>query len=329
MIFPMNRQWVLIGILLLWSNSGFSQNLKHLDSLKTIELIDTLFIDHNINNWSFRIFTNYKEQRFKLSNEDQSLTYFPNNPSGIGIGIATRKLLLDIAFNIKGRNEQPTSRFDMSGTVIIEKHLIDLFFQTYQGFNVRNDFNNSESFREDLKSLSTGINYMYMFNAGEISIAAMKSGLSRQKKTAVSFGLGSFLIISNQSADSSLVPLELVSMFNDKAQLKNFTGIGAGILGGFSTLIVLPANFFLSVNITPGIGLMYKKVETELAEYKPSNPLLYQLQFAGALGYNSDRIYINLTVGNGIYSTDLDFGNKALFSLTKAKLAIGYKLIGR
>ena len=76
----------------------------------------------------------------------------------------------------------------------------------------------------------------------------------------------------------------------------------------------------------PGIGLMTKKVTLQDDGYKPSKPMLYKLDFRFALGYSVKRYYINLIYGTDIYSTDLNFGNKYAFNLTKAKLAFGYKL---
>ncbi len=142
----------------------------------------------------------------------------------------------------------------------------------------------------------------------------------------MTFGVGAFSIINNLSADSSIVSVKLQPLFNDEARLNKFTGIGVGVLGGFLTLFVLPSNFFASINITPGIGLMYKKVETGHVQYRPSNPILFKMGLSGAVGYNGKRIYVNLIVGSGVYFTNLDFGNKSRFNLTNAKLAIGYKL---
>ena len=322
----MKIKHTIIVVVFFYSTSVLSQDLSFLDSIKAPELIDSLFIDREINNWSFRLFTNFKEQRFRLSNKDQSIIYFPNNPSGIGFGLATRKLLLDIAFNIKNKNEEPTNRFDLQATMIIEKHLVDYFLQVYQGFNVKNDYNDQEDFRKDLTSTSSGINYMYLFNTGEYSIAAIKSGLSRQKKTAMSFGLGGFLFIDELSADSSIIPEELHAQFNKEAQIENLFGVGIGVLGGFVTNFSLPGNFFAYISLTPGIGLMFKNVETESLVYKPSNPFLYQLDMAGALGYNGDQFYVSFITGLDLYNTDLDFGNKALLGITNAKLVLGYKL---
>ena len=132
----MKRKYTLLLVLLLSFTTGFSQELSFLDSLHAPKFIDTLFIDRDINNWSIRIFTNYKEQRFRLSNDSYKLTYFPNNPYGIGFGLATKKIILDLAFNIKTNKEEPTDRIDMQGSLTLEKHNIDFVFQRYKGFNV-------------------------------------------------------------------------------------------------------------------------------------------------------------------------------------------------
>jgi hypothetical protein len=53
---------------------------------------------------------------------------------------------------------------------------------------------------------------------------------------------------------------------------------------------------------------------------------LYQIDLGGIVGYTSDRIYINLTLGFAVNSTSLDYGNRILYTRTNSKLAVGYKL---
>ena len=168
----MKRKYTLLLVLLLGFTTGFSQELSFLDSIKAPKLIDTLFIDRDINNWSIRLFTNYKEQRFVLINEDSKLIYYPNNPFGIGFGLATQKIILDLAFNIKTNKEEPTERIDMQGSLTLEKHNIDFVFQHYKGFNVENDQGGLEDFREDLSSSSISLSYMYLFNGSQYSTKA-------------------------------------------------------------------------------------------------------------------------------------------------------------
>jgi hypothetical protein len=254
------------------------------------------------------------------------LKYVPNNPYSIGIGIGTRKLLLDLGINIKGKSKDITKRFDIQLSMIHNTHFFDFYLQRYQGYNAENDIGISSTFRNDLISLSAGLKYLYFFNKRNYSLAAEKSGHSRQKKTATSFGLGSFLFIKNLSADSSLIPMELSGNFNQEAQLTKLFGISIGIHGSFTAIFPLPFHFFTSLSISPGIGLMLKNIETEYISYTPSDPLLYKLEMAGAFGYNGNRIYITFRLGFDFYRTYLDYGNKALFNTTNAKLALGYKL---
>jgi hypothetical protein len=290
------------------------------------DFIDTLFIDRDINNWSLRIFTSYKNTRFILSNNNSRLSYVPNNPFGLGIGIATKKMIIDIGFNLKGNKQNITNRYDLKANMMLSKHIFDFYFQRYQGFNVENDSDEPEVFRDDFTSLSLGLKYTYLFNAGNYSVAASSSGLSRQKKAATSFGIGPYLFLRNQSADSTIIPAELQDNFNKEANIKKLFGIGAGIHGGFTAVFPLPYHFFLLLSVNPGIGLMYKNLETETINYTVSDPILYKLDMDGVFGYNGDRIYLTLRLEFNFFGTDLSYENKARFYSANAKLAFGYKL---
>lgn len=72
---------------------------------------------------------------------------------------------------------------------------------------------------------------MYYFNVRKYSIAAILSGLSKQKKTATSFGLGGFLVSNMLSADSSIVAGNDQVSFNDQAEIRDLFILGAGIRG--------------------------------------------------------------------------------------------------
>ncbi len=311
--------------------SFFSTSLLGQDSIpnekiKISEFIDTMFFDRDFGNWSARLFTNYKDNRFQISNKYQNLLYTPSNPFGFGFGVASRKLVVDIAFNIKAKSPNPTERFDLQATFMLNRHLMIFFLQNYQGFNVRNQNDIEDGFREDIRTLSSGINYMYMFKRGKFSTVEMKSGLSKQKRAVVSYGLGGFLFTTDLSADSSIIPAEQAAFFNEEAQIENLFGLGLGIQGGLNVTVPFLKHFFISASATPGIGYMYKEVQSETSFYIPSNPFLFHFYLEGILGYNRKRFYLNISMGLGLHGTDLDYDNSAQFGTTNAKLAFGYKI---
>lgn len=322
----MIRKHVFKLVLLLSLNAGMSQNLKKLDSIKPIELIDTLLIDRDINNWSLRLISIFKEQRLKLKDNENTLNFVPNNRVGIGIGFATRKLILDISFPIKNKKKDPTQRFDLKGLYFYKHHFFNFFIQDYKGFNITNNFDQPEVFREDIGSFSLGIDYLYFPNSGEFSFGALKSGLFKQKKTVHSFGLGGFMVMNKVRTSKTVIPVGSQSLFNNEALLNEYKGTSLGVMGGFATIIVLPYDFFVFFYVAPGIGLSDKSINSEDGSYRPKNPLIYRLGFFGGLGYNGKHFYVNLTAGRNIYATDLDFGNRGAIRITNAKLSIGYKL---
>ena len=238
----MRKKHLLIFLLFLLSKPLISQDTSFMAKIKIPPVIDTLFIDHDRNNWSIRLFTNYKDNKFKLSNTDHSVLYTPHNPFGFGFGLGTRKVLLDIAFNIKAKDKEPTERFDLQATLMLNNHQLNFTIQRYHGFNVNDGL--GDEFRTDITSFSSGLVYMYMFNASEYSMAAIKSGLSKQKKSAVTSGLGGFIFMNRISADSSIIPPELYHLFNEEARIVNLPGIGAGALVNLSATVPFFKNFF-------------------------------------------------------------------------------------
>ena len=296
---------------------------------KASEFIDTLFIDRDLNNWSFRIFTNFKEQRFRLIDPNDKLVFAPNNPHGIGLGIASSKIIIDLAINIKAGDPEATKRFDGQAAFISKQHFFDFFIQDYEGFRVKSDLDENGAFRGDMKAFSAGLNYLYMFNSEKFSLLALKSGLARQRKTAISPGLGAFFLIADVTADSSFIPQEISANFNEQANLEDYFGFGIGINGGISTFFALPGNFFASITVIAGAGLMFQNVTTGTLEYKPSDKLMLQTNLGGGFGYNSDRWYLNLVADIGMYFVDLDFQNTGRFQVSNAKFAVGYKLFAK
>lgn len=292
---------------------------------EVVKNTDTSYIDYQVDSWSLRVYSIFKNHSFQLRNSVATLKYTPNNRFSIGFGVAYYPFLLDIGFNIKPRQKDQTSRFDLQGNFIYQEHYMGLVIQDYKGFNISNPDIDYEVFREDIRSSAIYLTYGYIFNSKRISIGSILSGFHQQKKSVGSFILGGFFNYYIMQADSSIVPYEQEAFMSELYGINGYKNIGGGVIGGYGHVFVLPHNFYLFIGLLPGLGLIYQNVYMETDSYQPSIPLLYRLNSNISLGYNSSRYYLILTFSNDISSTSLDSGNWGLLNIGKAKLIFGYK----
>lgn len=334
----MKHIWLFILFFFIWIQIIKPNEVKVLDTVPSessklviptpTQIIDSLLLDKKLV-WSLRLVSNFKEQRLKFSNDDAFIKYIPNNPFGVGFGVANQKIVIDIIFNIKGneKKDEQTNKFAAEGAFIIrKKNFFSFILENVHGYKIKNSVNDIEEFRKDLTIFSAGLNYLRLFNKAGITVRAMKSGIYEYDKTTLTAGVGGFFIINNLYADESIIPNYLTPNFNDQAEINQINSFGAGVLGGVSLYINLPANFYISLYVAPGIGLESKKIHTETESYKPSNPLLYKADLFSSFGYVRKRFYINFNFATYVYGTSYDFDNKSILSVTKSKFIIGYNL---
>lgn len=298
-------------------------------SAQTLSDVDSLLIDRDLENYSVRLFTNFKVKKFSIKNSDAKAKYVPNNRYGLGFGFASKKIIVDLAFNVKNKNKAETKRFDLQATTIVKKrHLANVFVQTYKGFKAKNNFGEPVVFRNDIKSATVGFNYLYLLDNVEFSYSQLKAGLTKQRNhnVYITGGVGFFGVFDYFSAKPNLFPETSSIYFNEQANIKRYKGAAVGVLAGVVTYFKLPENITATFNITPGIALSNKRLILDDGSYKPEKPILYKLDFLMGLTYSFKRYYVSLSYGNGFYSTDLGYNNNYFFNLTNAKLAIGYKL---
>lgn len=317
---------MFFAITFIFINSVYSTNFKRNDTLrKPPRVLDSLLFNEKLN-WSVRLVTNFKQQSFLLKNGDNKLKYNPNNPYGVGLGLANQKIIIDLIFNIKTGETEQTKKFAGEGAFVIKRNLFNFALESVHGYRVSNNKNDASIFREDMSIFSLALGYLRILSKDDFTVRGMKSGYSAQKKTTITFGLGGFLILNSITADGSIVPPEAEPYFNVQSQIHKINSYGIGISAGFSSYFVLPAHFFASIYIAPGIGLEYKEIKLENNEYTPSNPLMYKTDIFASFGYKRDKFYMSLTFGSNIYSTSFDYGNTGILDITKSKLAIGYNI---
>lgn len=297
-----------------------------------IDDLDELLIDRDIENYSIRVLSNYKVNKFSILNNDSRIRFVPNNRYGLGLGFANKKVIVDVAFNIKNKNKEETRRFDLQGTTILKnRHYVNIYAQTYRGFNAKNNFGEPSAFRGDVRSVSVGLNYLYTLDEIEFSYSLLKAGLSedQDRDVFITGGLGVFYGFDYFSARPSILTENASLFFNEQGNIKRYGGLAMGVLAGFISYFKLPENITATLNVMPGIGLMNKKIFLQDGSYRPSNPLIYKLDFLVGVNYSFLQYYAGLTYGNGLYSTDFDNDNNYRLNLTNAKLVIGYKFKSR
>ncbi|UCE92644.1 MAG: DUF4421 family protein [Flavobacteriaceae bacterium] len=322
----MKLRLIQLVCIVLLTGSGYASNLKVSDTLPTPgQFIDSILLDEKLD-WSVRLVSNFKQQQFRLGNGESKLIYRPNNPFGIGFGIANQKIVIDIIFNIKGGNEDQTNKFAAEGSILFNKNMFSFMLENVHGYQVESLQHDEDIFRDDISAYSLGLEYLRILSKESFTVRDMKSGSTSGRKTFLAYGLGGFLIMRGLTADGSIIPETDRPYFNDQAQIYDLSTFGGGILAGVSSYFKLPANFFFTVYVAPGIGLEYKYVKAETENYIPSNPVVYKATIFGALGYNRKKFYIHTTFGSNWYFTSMDYGNDIFLSVTKAKFIIGYRI---
>jgi hypothetical protein len=317
----MKRIWITF-ICLFFSLSIEAQSPS--DSLKPLDLIDTLFIDRDLNNWSIRLLFNTRDVRFRLKNDAEDVRYIPTNRFGMGLGIASRKLILDFNIAFKLNEEAQTDMFNMLGTAVFGKHVVDAFLQDFHGFYKRDEKTGEEVFRNDASSLLMGVNYSQHLKSSKYSITSLRSGLDYQRKSVISPMVGGFFMIDRLKADSALIGFDV-----QRPDIVKYTGVGFGGSAGISGLLVLPLNMFAAVSVMPSAGLFVKTVTSPEGREIAANPFLFMLSSSATIGYNGDDIYVNFTIQTNRTTTELPFNMRQNLQQTNAKLAIGYKLFNR
>jgi len=190
-------------------------SLKHQDQRKVIKLKSLISEKWKTSHWSVRALANFKDNKFRLSNEHNTLLYTPNNPSGIGVGFASSKLLIDLILNIKTNKEEVTDRIDIQGNVFLNQEFFVFQIQRYQGFNSSNkSIDDTNYFRRDIKTFVTSLNYLHIFKPGIHSLHTLYTGINNNPKSTGSFLARLYFSYHSLNADSSIVPESSRDLFN-------------------------------------------------------------------------------------------------------------------
>lgn len=279
------------------------------------------FMKERIPNNDTSYYTSYKARLFSLTVPVSTLfinfklrdgitanvlNFEPNNRYNIGIGINSRYvsfiLNTGIAVNksnndIKGKTKYSDYQFNVYG----KKSIVDLSLQTYKGFYVENA-NDFEHYRDtqtlpyemrpDVSVSALSLNHYYVFNHKRFSYRSSFAFTERQKKSAGSILLGSYLALFDVHAKSSLVSNSFAPYFDTTADIRNAGIINFGLNLGYTYTMIMKKNYYATLSYVQGLGIS-KTATTRInnSKYQGGFRFSSKQNVRVAVGYNSANFF--------------------------------------
>jgi len=303
----------------MFSISAFSQ--------KDRKDYDTLYLKEFTHNFYPYTFSNVKNHNLYLSNIDNEeawVNYSPNSPLYLGFGFDYKWATFSYAFPIQSKADKKGSNFNIQYGMSRRKYRFSLMYQQYQGFfkddpTIPGDwFDNHKtlSFRADIKDYIIQSTFFYIFNNRKISYRSSFLYFEKQLKSAGSFTVGTDLYISGITSDSSLIPTELDTAFNDEIKKQKVLDINIGLKFGYVYTWVFHKNWHFSGHISPTLYFNKDRLFEEINEKNIvsnlSRSLFLGFGYRFVLGYDNDKYFEGLIL-NGT-NTQQDFTQSSFSS---------------
>jgi len=317
----MKRVVLLALIQVAITGIGLTQTL----GFTTPPSLDTNYATRNWDTWSARVFSTLRTYQFGIRSKESGtfIRYVPTRKVSIGVGIAYKFILLDVGFGLPVAGES-TNHFDFKVSFRLKKHVVELGYWRYKGFNSHDGFDTQYGFREDVRNQLLGFNYYHNFDGKKVPLRDQINGTLEQKKSAGTFGFGGYWYWNQLKADSSIIPVSLDEFFNDDAQVHFASQFSLGVIAGYAYSLVLPRNFFLVAAALPGIGINVGEIQATTT-YSP--PILPNAKFKlrAAIGYMGKKIYFILSSNGDVRFTNWGNSNRYMYLVSQVKFVVGYR----
>lgn len=266
--------------------------------------------------------------------DNRTLNYQPNDRGYIGIGAYIFDINVALSAKVPKSLERDPARFgnteftDFQGNIYGRKWNVDLIYQKYKGFYLKNagdilpDFNAGDVYpqREDLAVRQFLLNVIRVFQPEKFSFRSGFIQADRQIKSA-----GSLLLLNSFhhftiTADSSLTfGTELA-----KAQVpEDGRLISVSLLPGYAYNFVYKS-LYLSLMVNGGAGIQHQEYLTEEGQ-KIHVRVIPDLNFRAALGFDNDRFFAGISFVYDTQTTRLE--NFRISSASgNYQISIGYRI---
>lgn len=337
-------RYFLIGILFLFSQYGYGQILSF-DSLQSkfnqledfflYRYHDSTYIRSYVDQFAIKLVSVNKFNYFNIrdKNNQTALRYSPENGINLGFGISYKWFALDITFNIgirEDKNFTQKEAFDFQGRIFSSRQFIEGSLQYYYGYKLRNIkgvndvLTETEKIRNDIRTVSFGLQYLYAFNHSKFSLKAPFVLNEIQRRSAGSMIFGASFAFFTMDADSSIVPVEYDDFFDPALHLTDLSVISLAANFGYMYTFVYKEHFFLTLGIIPGLNFNlgdYKSDSRDLFKWNVS----YKIKTMNAIGYNSGKYFAGLQLVGDWNNVMLGKKLYTLFNQGSLKLFVGYR----
>lgn len=296
---------------------------------------DTSYIENHSDKFTCKLIgvNKFNFFRIKDGNLNSSARYRPDRRLNLGFGFSYKWFAIDLAFNVGiGENSDFKNKklLDFQGTIFSSKQFITASYQYYYGFQmhkingVQTEVFPSSAIRDDIRTITFGIQYVFAFNYDKFSLKASFIHNEIQKKSAGSFLLGAGFSMYNLSADSSIVPTEIKDNFNEQLYLTDLNSTNASIGFGYMYTHVFAKHFYITASLIPGLGINIGDYKTDFRQ--PYDTHIYVgLKTMNSIGYNSKRIFGGIQFTGDLSRTRIEKQLHLRTGHGKAKIFVGYR----
>lgn len=256
--------------------------------------VDSLYIKPFRQELSIRPHIYYKTTMLTHEiDERNEVTYMPNSPVGIGMGISYKNYSISAGYAfdfMRDKERGKTKAFDFQYHYYGRKFIFDIFFQNYKGLYTE-DKKKDDLFYHfpDIQISQYGVYGQYVFNNKKFSYQAAFNQSERQLKSAGSFQLGGGIYYNQIKSDSTL------SLY-DKNKLNSYQ---ISISGGYAYTWVIKRNYYISGSIAGGINFGSQTLRN-LNHIEISPSVFPRI----SMGYNADNWSIGFSaIINTLYVT--------------------------
>ncbi len=336
------RNYLLILLFVFITDGLFSSNYYHgKDSSHISPKIDTNYIQ-DYHDWlNIKLIGVMRDNKFSIKdNVSQSiLEYGINTNVNSGLGLTFRGIGVDFEFNPPGLNNDDhkygkSTQLSFSTSANSRRFIYDVYYRYNQGFHTTIEYkipNDTTGvtfpiYRPDIKNTLIGLNLVYIFNNKRFSSSAPYNLTQRQKKSAGSVLLGTFVSLYAINADSVIFPDTLKKNFNPSVQFKDAGSITYGLSFGYTYTFVFFRNWFLNLYTLPGLSFQqYYSTNAYNQQTHTKFAAGLSLQSRFSIGYNRSNYFIGISYMENNYFVNNDKKSSFDYKLSSFRLYYGHR----